>query len=138
MTGVDDPRELPFRMDAYPLDRDVITSQPTFTRAMALSLSLVKANNDKDLARKLRIDTGAFSCKQNGTKPWSVDEVSRAMKLGQNLIPLAWMAGQYGHGLVMLETEAERRERAMRDGIAERDAKIAYLESLVRGRAAND
>lgn len=133
MKTVGDPMPLPFRMDAYPVDRDLITNLPTFSRAMGLSHSLIKAENDKDLARKLRIDSGAFSCKQNGSKPWNIDEVQRSMELGQNLIPVAWLAHRYGHGLVMLETEAERRERAMREGLAERDAKIAYLEALVTG-----
>lgn len=137
MTQIDDPPQLPFRMDAYPVDRDVIVALPTFSRAMDLSQSFIRAINAKDLARKLHIDSGAFSCKQSGTKPWNVDEVKRSMELGQNLIPLTWLAHQYGHGLVMLETEAERRERAMREGLAERDAKIAYLEALVQGRAAN-
>ena len=50
---------------------------------------------------------------------------------------IAWLAHRYGHGLVMLETEAERRERAMREGLAERDAKIAYLEGLVTGKASH-
>src|SRR3546814_16932828 len=99
-----------------------------YTTLFRSSQSLIKAQNAKDLARKLRIDSGAFSCKQSGTKPWNVDEVQRTMELGQNLIPITWLAHRYGHGLVMLETEAERRERAMRDGLAERAAKIAYLE----------
>jgi hypothetical protein len=137
MTTVVDPLGLTFRMDAYPVDRDVITALPSFNRAMDLSQSLIKAENAKDLARKLGIDSGAFSCKQNGSKPWNVVEVQRSMELGQNLIPIAWLAHRYGHGLVMLETEAERRERAMREGLAERDAKIAYLEGLVTGKASH-
>lgn len=138
MTTVVDPLPLRFRMDAYPVERDVITSLPTFNRAMDLSQSLIKAENSKDLARKLRIDSGAFSCKQNGTKPWNVDEVQRSMELGQNLIPVAWLAHRYGHGLVMLETEAERRERAMREQLQASAEKIAYLERLVTGKSSND
>lgn len=135
MSRVVDPLPLRFRMDAYPVDRDVIHALPSFNRAMDLSQSLIKALNAKDLARKLKIDSGAFSCKQNGTKPWNVDEVQRTMELGQNLIPVAWLAHRYGHGLVMLETEAERRERAMREQLQASAEKIAYLESLVTGRA---
>lgn len=137
MTTVVDPLPLRFRMDAYPVDRDVIVGLPSFSRAMDLSQSLIKAQNSKDLARKLKIDSGAFSCKQNGSKPWNVEEVQRTMELGQNLIPVAWLAHRYGHGLVMLETEAERRERAMREQLAESAARIAYLESLVTGRAVS-
>jgi hypothetical protein len=137
LSAVVDPLPLVFRMDAYPVDHDVIHALPNFNRAMDLSQSLIHAQNAKDLARKLRIDTGAFSCKQNGQKPWNIDEVVRTMELGQNLIPLAWLSHRYGHGLVMLETEAERRERAMREDLAERDRKIAYLESLMMGKPAN-
>lgn len=134
MSRVDDPMQLRFRMDAYPVDRDVIAGLPTFNRAMDLSHSLIKAESAKDLARKLKIDSGAFSCKQSGSKPWNVDEVVRTMELGQNLIPVAWLAHRYGHGLVMLETEAERRERAMREQLQASAERIAYLEGLVTGR----
>ena len=133
MNEIVDPPEIAFRMDAYPVERGVINACQNFTRAMDLSLSMVSAENGKDLARKLRIDPGAFSCKVNGQKPWSQDEVDRAMRLGNNLIPLAWWAHRYGHGLVLLETEAERRERAQRELITEQASKIAYLESLVTG-----
>lgn len=134
MTEIVYPPELAFRMEAYPIDRNVITAPATFNRAMDLCLSLVAADNAKDLARKLKIDPGAFSCKLSGTKPWGQDEIDRAMRAGQNLIPLAWWAARYGHGLVMLETEAERRERAMRETMAAQAEKIEYLEQLVSGR----
>lgn len=136
MNAVDRP-QLPFRMDAYPIERDVIVGQPNFAKAMELSMTLCRFENDKDAARKLGIDQGLFSKRKSGQAPWQVPDIRAVMERGQNLIPLTWLSHQYGHGLVMLETEAERRERAMRDGIAERDAKIAYLESLVQGRVAN-
>lgn len=129
--------QLPFRMDAYPVDRDVIVAQPNFAKAMDLSLTLCKFENDKHAAAKLNIDQGLFSKRRNGQSPWQIPDMRAVMERGQNLIPLVWLAHQYGHGLVMLETEAERRERAMRDQLAASVEKIAYLEALVTGRAAN-
>ncbi len=135
MTAIDQPA-LTFRMDAYPLEREVIVSQPNFRGAMDLSLALCGFESDKDASRALGIDPGLLSRRRTGSAPWQVDDMRKTMERGQNLIPLAWLANQYGHGLVMLETEAERRERAQRDLITEQAGKIAYLESLVRGRLA--
>src|SRR5690348_1606370 len=135
MTTIVQP-DLKFRMDAYPIDREKIIGQPHFHGVMDLSLSLCGFDNDKDAARQLGIDSGAFSCKKNGSKPWSVDEMRRVMERGQNLMPVAYLAAQYGHGLVMLETEAERRERALREEVeALKNDKRVLIEAL-RGNVA--
>src|SRR5690606_33705100 len=105
--------------------------------AMELALALCKFTNDKEAANKLGIDQGLFSKRKNGQAPWQIPDIRAVMERSQSLIPLAWLSSQYGHGLVVLETEAERRERSMRDSLAERDQKIAYLEQLVMGKAAN-
>jgi hypothetical protein len=133
MSAVEQPT-LTFRMEAYPVDRDMIASQPNFRGAMDLSLTLCRFENDKDAARALDIDQGLLSKRRNGQAPWQVDDMVKVMERGQNLVPLAYLAHRYGHGLVMLETEAERRERAMREQLGKQAETIAYLESLVRGR----
>lgn len=127
-------RQFPFRMEAYPMDRQVITAQPKFRGAMELSLSLCKFENGKDAARKLDIDAGAYSCKKNGEKPWAIDEVCRVMEVGQNLIPLVWLAHQYGHGVVMLETEAERRERGLLEALDAERVKVRVLTDALHGK----
>lgn len=134
MTTIEQP-SLAFRVDAYPVERERITGQPNFMRAMELALSLAPFDNDKDAARKLHIDSGALSCKKHGQKPWNVEEVCRVMDAGQNLIPVAWLAHKYGHGLVLLETEAERRERALREQIEELRMKNRVLVEAFRGQA---
>ncbi|MBS0218101.1 MAG: hypothetical protein JSR63_07925 [Proteobacteria bacterium] len=133
MSTVDRP--LNFRMEAYPVDREVIFELPTFNKAMDLTLSLCDFENDKDAARKLQIDPGLFSKRRTGQAPWQVNDVDRVMQFRQTLLPVAWWAHRYGHGLVMLETEAERRERGMREELAQANDKIKYLESLVTGKA---
>lgn len=135
MTTVVQP-SLAFRIDAYPLERDKIVAQPNFTAAMDLSLSLCGFENDKDAARKLDMDSGALSCKKSGQKPWNVSEVCRVMERGQHLIPLTYLAHQYGHGLVLLETEAERRERALREEIAELRMRNQVLVDAINGKPA--
>lgn len=134
MPPIEQP-SLPFRMEAYPVDRDLINAQPNFEGAMDLSLRLCNFQNDKEAAAKLKIDAGLFSRRRSGQAPWQIPDVQRVMERGQNLIPLAYLANRYGHGLVMLETEAERRERAMREELEQGRAKIQYLESLVRGHS---
>jgi len=135
MTTIVQP-ELQFRMEAYPIDREKIVGQPHFNNVMDLSLSLCGFDNDKDAARQLGIDSAAFSCKKSGQKPWSVDEMRRVMERGQNLMPIAYMAAQYGHGLVMLETEAERRERALREEVAALKNEKRVLIEALRGTPA--
>lgn len=135
MTTIVQP-SLQFRIDAYPIERAKIVTQPNFAGAMDLSLSLCGFENDKDAARKLDMDCGALSCKKSGQKPWNVAEVCRVMERGQHLIPLAYLAHQYGHGLVLLETEAERRERAMREEIAELRMKNQVLIDAINGKSA--
>ena len=56
------------------------------------------------------------------------------MDAGQNLIPLAWLAAQYGHGLVMLETEAERRERALIEALETERVKVRVLTDALHGK----
>ncbi len=133
MTTVEQ-RSLPFRVEAYPMDRNIITAHPNFVSAMELSLTLCKFESGKDAARKLSIDPGALSCKRDGNKPWAVDEVRRVMEAGQNLIPLSWLAAQYGHGLVMLETEAERRERDLLGALEAERVKVRVLTDALHGR----
>lgn len=133
MTPIEQPR-IPFRMEAYPVERDVITSQPNFEGAMDLALRLCRFENDKDAARGLDIDAGLFSKRRNGQAPWQIPDVRKVMERGQCLIPLAWLAHQYGHGLVMLETEAERRERSLREELAAERNKVRVLTDALHGR----
>jgi len=135
MTPIDEP-QLPFRMDAYPIERNVIIAQPNFRGAMNLSIDLCRFENDKQASGKVGVDAGAYSCKKNGQKPWSVDEMRRVMEIGQNLMPLSWLAHQYGHGLVLLETEAERRDRISQERIVELEFKNRVLTDALRGVAA--
>lgn len=132
MTDIVQP-SLVFRMEAYPVDRTRIAQQPNFQGAMDLSLSLCNFQNGKDEARALGIDAGALSCKKSGQKPWNVDEVVRVMEHGGHLVPLSYLAHRYGYGLVMLETEAERRERALRERVATLEREKQVLVEAIRG-----
>jgi hypothetical protein len=127
---------IPFRVQAYPLARESILEQPTFTGAMKLAMSLCKFKNDKDAARILDIDSALLSKRSSGIAPWQVEDMRKVMDHGQNLVPLAWLAHQYGHGLVMLETEAERRERIHLERIAELEMKNRVLIDAINGRTA--
>lgn len=133
MSTVEQPH-LTFRMEAYPVDRDVIVNQLNFRGAMDLSLTLCRFDNDKDAARALDIDQGLLSKRRNGQAPWQVDDMVKVMERGQHLIPLTYLAHRYGHGLVMLETEAERRERAMREEIAQLRMEKRVLTEALHGR----
>lgn len=133
MSAVEQPN-LTFRMEAYPVERELIVSQPNFRGAMDLSLALCRFDNDKDAARALEIDQGLLSKRRNGQAPWQVDDMVKVMERGQNLIPLAYLSHRYGHGLVMLETEAERRERALREQIVQLQMEKRVLTEAIRGQ----
>lgn len=133
MTDVDQ-REISFRVDAHPIDRALIVAQPNFEGAMKLALSFGKFENDKDAARKLGIDGALFSRRAHGGAPWQVNDMRAVIERCQNLIPLVWLAAQYGHGLVMLETEAERQMRDLREQLEAERFKNRTLVDALRGR----
>jgi hypothetical protein len=66
--------------------------------------------------------------------------MARVMGACQSLAPLVWMAGQVGHELVMVETEAERQLNEARTALeserAERRAVEAALRRMLVGQAA--
>lgn len=133
MTTIEQP-SIAFRMDAYPIDRDLIVNRPSFAGAMELAISLCNFENDKQAASRLDIDAALYSKRKNGQAEWQMPDVRRVMERGQNLIPLAWLANQYGHGLVMLETEAERQNRELREQLDAERLKNRVLVDALHGR----
>lgn len=131
---------LPMRLSAGDVNRAEVMALPSFERVMEYTLARGPWTNDKDAARKLGIDAGLFSRRRNGQAPWTMDDVARVIAATQCLAPLVWMAGQVGHGLVMLETEAERQVRELRDQLdaerAERQAVEAAMRRMIVGQAA--
>lgn len=132
MTDVVQP-SLPYRIEAYPVPRETIAAQTSFVGAMNLSLSLCNFKSDKQAADKLDIDPGLLSSRKQGTKPWQVDDMRKVIEYGQHAAPLAWLGHQYGLGLVVLETEAERRERSHLERIAQLESENRVLINAIRG-----
>jgi len=135
MTLIEQPG-LAFRVEAYPVPREAIFEQPSFNGAMNLALSLCNFTNDKQAANKLGIDPGLFSRRKSGQAPWQVEDMRAVIDRSQTLLPLSWLAHQYGHGLYLLETEAERREKAAQARIAELEFKNRVLVEALHGRVA--
>ena len=139
MGPVDQPH-LPLRLSAQDVNRSEVMALPSFARVMDYTIARGPWVSDKDAARQLRIDAALFSRRRTGAAPWSMDDVARVIAATQSLAPLVWMAGQVGHALVMLETEAESQLRAMRDQLeterAERRAVEAAMHRMLVGKTA--
>lgn len=137
---VQPPLPLPVRLSAQDVNRAEVMALTSFCAVMQYTLSRGPWANDKDAARQLGIDPALYSRRRNGEAPWGIDDVGRVMQATASLAPLVWLAGQAGHGLVMLETEAEAQLRAMREQLeGERRERRAVEETphrMIVGRLA--
>lgn len=123
---------LPLRLCAADVHRDEVMALPSFQRVMEYTLARGPWANDKDAARQLRIDPALYSRRRNGEAPWTVDDMAKVIAATQCMAPLVWIAGQVGHGLVMLETEAERQLSEARAELERDRGERAAVESALR------
>lgn len=123
---------LPLRLASADVNRSEVMALPTIERVMEYTLARGPWLNDKDAARQLGIDPGLYSRRRHAQAPWTVDDVARVMGATQCLAPLVWMAGQVGHALVMMETEAERQVRELRDDLQREREERKAVEGAMR------
>lgn len=90
---------------------------------------------DKEIYVPLKIDAGHFSHIRKG-KPgvhFPTNKLNDLMRLCGNQVPLIWLAHSNGFGLHMLETEAERQMKALREQLETERLKNSVLMDAVRG-----
>lgn len=94
---------------------------------------------DDEIRLALAIDAGHWSNIRKGKAGvhFPTNKLDDLMTLCGNEIPLEWQAMRRGKGLHLLETEAERRIRALTSQLAEEQAKTRTLQEAISGRFTN-
>lgn len=90
--------------------------------------------DDKEVHMSLGIDAAQWSRIRKGDAHFPPRKLRALMALCGNRIPLVWLARTEGFALVEIETETQRQLRAERDRADKLADRLAYAESLLRGR----
>lgn len=120
--------------DRSPVPLDLVVRQPTLARAIALCVQL-SGLQDKEVHLALEIDAGHWSRISKGDAHFPTNKLGDLMDICGNEAPLMWLANSRGYGLVVLQTEAERRADAAEKKLAEEREKVRWLTDLLKGRA---
>ena len=114
---------------------EMIRSRKTQGAAFTLAVA-ASGREDKEICFDLGIDAGTFSRMKDGKNTLSADRMRDFCDAVGNTILPEWIAYQVGCGLVVLKTEAERRAEDAERRLAEAEAKVELLKSLLGARAA--
>jgi hypothetical protein len=127
--------ELSMKPEMLKLDAKMIDAQPTLTKAIVLCQQL-SGLDDKELCGPQGVvkDVAQWSRIKSGQHFFPQDKFSLLMDSCENEAPLFWLARRRGYNLVPMENELERQIRKEREGRIEAERKLAYLETIVRGR----
>lgn len=116
---------------------DEIARKQSLGAALELCAELGGYTLDKQLQGALEVDKAQFSRWQSGTEGIQWCKFRKLMDLCGNDAPLLWMLYQRGydlHSLRKRESETERQLRTERDARMKAEDRLAYLESLHKGR----
>jgi hypothetical protein len=93
--------------------------------------------DDKEIYITLGIDAGHFSNIRKGKAGchFPPNKITTAMALCESLIPLQWLAHQFGRGLHVLESETERLLRIEREARYKAEEQNRLLIGLLQGKA---
>lgn len=118
---------------AGPVSPKVVFNCRTMLDAIKLSIQ-VACLEPKEIYVPLEFDKGHWSKIMSGENGFPVTKLLALMDLTGNDIPLQWLAGKRGFGLVMLESEAERQIRIRDERLKKKDEQIEVLLAALQGR----
>lgn len=129
--------ELPLarKADRTNVPIELIAKQPNFLGAIALCVQL-SGLEDKEVYLTLGVDAGHWSRIMKAEAHFPVNKLGDLMDLCGNEAPLLWLANHRGYGLVVLESESERRAKDAERKLAEANSRIQWMTELLQGRAA--
>jgi len=137
MTHDNGQLQLTLPREPQKVDPQTIAAIPNMTRAIVLCSDMAGLHNDKDQARSLGIDASTWSQIKQGQRAFPHDRYSEMFDQFGNEIPLLFLLHQRGYDLNSLhkrESETERLLREKTEALADAEKKLAYAESLLRGR----
>lgn len=114
-----------------------VARKQSLGNAIELCAELAGFSLDKELQQTLAVDKAQFSRWLSGTEGVIWPKLEKLMDQCGNDAPILWMLYQRGydlHSLRKRETETERLLREEREARLDAEKKLAYAESLLRGR----
>lgn len=128
---------LPLVRKADPVDvpLELVVKQPTLAAAIALCVQ-ASGLEEKEVYLALEIDAGHWTRIMKGDAHFPVNKLNMLMDLCGNEAPLMWLANSRGYGLVMLQSEAERRAAEAEHALEKEREKNQLLERLLLGKKA--
>lgn len=136
LSPVDEQSELPLSRRAEPneVPMEMIRRQKSAAGAFALACQS-SGLEDKEIYGALGIDAGYFARIRKGEATLQADLLPLFCDLVGNRIYPEWMAYRIGCTLVQIKSESERLLDAERIKSAKLAERLAYAESLIKGRA---
>jgi hypothetical protein len=136
LTSVDGQAELALTRRAEPNDVPVEMIRRQKNAAAAFCLAIQSSGlDDQEVYRCLGIDAGYFSRMKKGEATLQGDIIEPFCTLVNNRIYPEWVAWSVGCTLTQIKSDAERQLEAEREKNAKLAERLAYAESLLRGRA---
>lgn len=133
LTAVDQPQlALTRKVDKFNLALELVVKQRTFSGAIALCVQM-SGLDEKEVYMALEIDAGHWTRIMKGDAHFPVNKLSDLMDLCGNESPLMWLANHRGYGLVVLQSEAERRAEAAELALRNEREKTKLLMEIVNG-----
>lgn len=132
-----DQRALPLtrKVDRIGLSLELVVKQRTLAGAIALCVQM-SGLDDKEVYLPLEIDAGHWTRIMKGDAHFPVNKLSDLMDMCGNEAPLMWLANHRGYGLVVLQSEAEKRAEAAELALRAEREKTKLLTDLLQGKAA--
>lgn len=135
LNRVDQPQlALTRKVDKFNLALDLVIKQRTLSGAIALCVQM-SGLDDKEVYMALEIDAGHWTRIMKGDAHFPVNKLSDLMDLCGNEAPLMWLSHHRGYGLVVLQSEAEKRADAAELALRTEREKNRMLTEILQGKA---
>lgn len=130
--AIDFPEPAVCELHSRYVSDDVLRSRKSAGAAFTLACD-VSGLDDKAIYMELGIDPATFSRIKGGKNTLPADQIARFCEIVDNAIYPEWIAYQLGFGLVMLQSEAERRAEEAERRASEAEQKVGWLMDLLKG-----
>ena len=137
MTDIAEQLRLTLPKPLQEVDHAAVIRQPSMTKAIVLCVDVAGFVNDKDLCRSIDLDPAVWARIKSGQANFPHDRLSELMDEAGNEVPLMWLLYKRGydlHSLRKRESETEQQLRIEREARIEAEKKLAYAESILKGR----
>lgn len=122
------------KVDKFAIPLEMVVKQRSLSQAIALCVQM-SGLDDKEVYLTLEIDAGHWTRIMKGDAHFPVNKLCDLMDMCGNEAPLMWLSHNRGYGLVVLQTESERRAEAAEIALRAEREKTKMLTALLQGKA---